>query len=176
MKTKHTFAIFYTTILIAVTVWSLLDTFVIADKIAVVDDTLANTGIYADLENEDSSGSNSDSAMDGDSPSSNSDSVLDEDSSSSSSDGVLGGESDSSSQAPTITDYSYQDSNIQITIETIRAYNTDIYVADVLVSDVAYLKTALAVNQRPKCTTYSRVMWATHMRVKCAKTIDAIVI
>ena len=42
--------------------------------------------------------------------------------------------------------HSYQDANIQITIETIRAYDTDIYIADVIVSDVAYLKTALANN------------------------------
>jgi len=133
MKTKHTFAIFYTTLLILVTVWSLLDTFVIADKIAVVDETLASTSIYADLENEYASSSDSDI-------------TLDEYSSSGNSDSTIGSASDSNSEDPAITDYSYQDSNIQITIETIREYNTDIYVADVVVSDVAYLKTALAKN------------------------------
>jgi exopolysaccharide biosynthesis protein/putative flippase GtrA len=133
MRNKHAFAILYTAILIAVTVWSLLGTFVIADKVAAVDETSANTSIYADLENEYTSSSNSDSA-------------LDEYSSSSNSDSASGGDSDSSSDAPVITDYSYQDSNIQITIEIIREYNTDIYIADVVVSDVAYLKTALAEN------------------------------
>ena len=197
-KNKHTFAYFYTIVLIAVTVWSLLDTFVVADKITAVDETVANTSIYADLENESaSSGSsdsdpveyassnNSDSALDENTSSGNSGSALDEDTSSSSSnsalneyasnsnlggaldesasgsssdssltedssssgsDSALAGESDSASQAPVITDHSYQDANIQITIETVRAYNTDIYVADVVVSDVAYLKTALANN------------------------------
>ena len=133
MKNKHAFATFYTAILITVTVWSLLDTFVIVDKVAAVDETQANTSIYADLENEYSSSSNSDSA-------------LDEDSSSSNSVSALGSESASNSEAPVITENSYQDSNIQITIETVREYNTDIYIADVIVSDVGYLKTALANN------------------------------
>jgi exopolysaccharide biosynthesis protein/putative flippase GtrA len=146
MKNKHTFAVFYTTILIIVTAWSLLDTFVIADKVAAVDETLANTSIYADLEDEYSASSNSDSTLDEYSSSSNSDSVLDEDSYSSNSDSALAGDSNSNGEAPVITDYSYQDSNIQITIEIIREYNTDIYIADVVISDIAYLKTALAQN------------------------------
>jgi len=133
MKNKHTFAIFYTTILIIVTIWSLLDTFVIVDKVAAVDETLANTRIYTDLENDYSSSGSSDSTLN----ESSTNSVLD----SASDNG-----SDSNSDAPVITDYSYQDSNIQITVETVREYNTDIYVADVVVSDVAYLKTALANN------------------------------
>ena len=133
MKNKHSFAIFYTIILIAVTVWSLLDTFVIADKVAAVDETLANTSAYADLENENS-------------PTSNPDSMIGEYSSASNSDSTSGGEDQGNSQDPVISENSYQDSNIQITIETIREYDTDIYIADVVVSDVAYLKTALANN------------------------------
>jgi len=125
MRNKHTFAIFYTTILILATVWSLLDTFVIADRITVVDETLANTNIYVNLENEVSSGS-----------------TLDEYPSDSDSDTTSGSIGDD----PVITDSSYQDSNIQITINKIREYDTDIYIADVVVSDVAYLKTALAEN------------------------------
>lgn len=166
MKNKHTFAIFYTILLIIITGWSLLDTFVIADKIAVVDETLANTSIYADLESEEASSSNldeyassSNSDSDLDKPSSrrnsnsglgkpasrrSSNSTLDEDSASRSSDNTLS--SDSNSEEPVITNYAYQDSNIQITIETIREYDTDIYIADVVVSNIAYLKTALAKN------------------------------
>jgi exopolysaccharide biosynthesis protein len=146
MRNKHTFAIIYTTILIIVTVWSLLDTFVIANKIAVVDETLANTSIYADLDNEYSSSSNSESILDEYSSSDNSESISGAYSSALNSDSTVLSDSDSSSDAPIITDYSYQDSDIQITIEIIRQYNTDIYIADVLVSDVAYLKTALANN------------------------------
>jgi hypothetical protein len=45
-----------------------------------------------------------------------------------------------------ITDKSYEDNNIKITIETVRKYNSNIYVADIQVSDASYLKTALANN------------------------------
>lgn len=46
-----------------------------------------------------------------------------------------------------ITDNSYDDGNIKITIETIREYDSNIYVADVQLSDPSYLKTALAGNK-----------------------------
>ncbi|MBQ9902879.1 MAG: phosphodiester glycosidase family protein [Clostridia bacterium] len=39
---------------------------------------------------------------------------------------------------------SYSDGNIQISISTVRYYDTDVYIADVKVSSAAYLKTALA--------------------------------
>lgn len=45
-----------------------------------------------------------------------------------------------------VTDRSYEDENIKITIETVRKYDSNIYVADIQVSDVSYLKTALANN------------------------------
>jgi exopolysaccharide biosynthesis protein len=45
-----------------------------------------------------------------------------------------------------ITEFSYKDGNIEIVIETVRAYETDVYVADIKVSDASYLKTAFADN------------------------------
>jgi exopolysaccharide biosynthesis protein len=45
-----------------------------------------------------------------------------------------------------ITDKSYEDENIKITIETVRSNNSTIYVADIQVSDASYLKTAFANN------------------------------
>lgn len=45
---------------------------------------------------------------------------------------------------PVLTDSSYSDENIQITISTYRENNTDIYVADIVLSSPEYLKTALA--------------------------------
>ena len=45
---------------------------------------------------------------------------------------------------PVVTDRSYQDSNISITITEYRQYDTAIYVADVRLSSAEYLKTALA--------------------------------
>ncbi|WP_303870930.1 phosphodiester glycosidase family protein [Acetobacterium wieringae] len=47
---------------------------------------------------------------------------------------------------PVITATSYSDENIQISIETISKYDSTIYVADIQVSDAAYLKTAFANN------------------------------
>ena len=41
---------------------------------------------------------------------------------------------------------SYSDSNVSITLKEYREYDSTIYVADVTVSDVSYLKTALASN------------------------------
>lgn len=45
-----------------------------------------------------------------------------------------------------ITDNSYTTSNIAISIETIRKYDTTIYIADIKLSDIALLKTAFAEN------------------------------
>ena len=49
-------------------------------------------------------------------------------------------------EEPVITDTSYQDENISITINEYNQYDTAIYVADVKVSSPEYLKTALAQN------------------------------
>lgn len=43
-----------------------------------------------------------------------------------------------------VTDNSYQDDNIHITIETVQKYDSTIYIADIQVTDAAYLKTAFA--------------------------------
>jgi exopolysaccharide biosynthesis protein len=45
-----------------------------------------------------------------------------------------------------ITDLSYKDKNIEITIQTIREYETTIYIADIQLFDASYLKTAFAEN------------------------------
>ncbi len=54
-----------------------------------------------------------------------------------------------------ITSHSYQDANIKITIETLRDYDTNIYVADIQLSSIDYLKTAFAQS------TYGRNIKAT---------------
>lgn len=45
---------------------------------------------------------------------------------------------------PVLTANSYEDENISIRIETVREYDTTFYVADIQLSDAAYLRTALA--------------------------------
>lgn len=64
-------------------------------------------------------------------------------------------EADSGDEAaePVVSDYSYTDDNISISIETYREYDTTIYVADVTVSDASYLKTALAYASYGKNVT-----------------------
>ncbi len=47
---------------------------------------------------------------------------------------------------PIITENSYIDENTQITISTIREYNTDIYIAEIIVSDSSQLMAGLAEN------------------------------
>ena len=51
---------------------------------------------------------------------------------------------ESASAEPVVTDSSYQDENIEISIEAIRVSDTTVYVADVQVSSAEYLKTAFA--------------------------------
>ncbi len=55
--------------------------------------------------------------------------------------------------AAVITDRTYSDGNIRITLETFREYDTTIYVADVQLSSAEYLKTALAQNAYGKNVT-----------------------
>lgn len=55
-------------------------------------------------------------------------------------------ESVSAGQQPVATENSYADENIQISISTTSVNNTDVYIADIQVSSVEYLKTALAQN------------------------------
>jgi len=54
--------------------------------------------------------------------------------------------SEPETQSKIITDNSYIDENISVTITQYREYNTDIYVADVKISSVDYLQTAFADN------------------------------
>ena len=49
-----------------------------------------------------------------------------------------------STATPVITDSSYTDDNIKINIDTIREYDSTVYIADITLSSSNYLKTALA--------------------------------
>jgi exopolysaccharide biosynthesis protein len=55
-----------------------------------------------------------------------------------------GGSEKTADNTQAITDNTYKDANIQITIDTVRKYDTDIYIADIQVSSIDYLKTAFA--------------------------------
>ena len=59
------------------------------------------------------------------------------------------------------TENSYSDSNVTITIQEMRAYDSTIYVADVVLSSPEYLQTAFANSQYPTlnapCATAERL-------------------
>lgn len=57
------------------------------------------------------------------------------------------------SDVPAITDRSYKNNNISITVTEHREYNSAIYVADILVSSAEYLKTAFAEEAYGKNVT-----------------------
>jgi Exopolysaccharide biosynthesis protein related to N-acetylglucosamine-1-phosphodiester alpha-N-acetylglucosaminidase len=71
--------------------------------------------------------------------------------------------SSTQSTDPVITENSYEDENIKINIETVQKYDSTIYVADIQVSDVSYLKTAFANN------TYGRNIKATTSETAAAQ-------
>ncbi len=58
-----------------------------------------------------------------------------------------------SSDEVVITENSYSDGNVTITITQYREYDTDIYVADIVVSDISYLQTAFAESTYGKNVT-----------------------
>lgn len=71
-----------------------------------------------------------------------------------------------SKSASNFTDTSYQDENIKITIETLRKYDSTLYVADIQLAGAEYLKTALAGD------TYGRNIKAATSEIAAAN--DAI--
>ncbi len=54
--------------------------------------------------------------------------------------------SDTFDSEPVITQTSYSDEDVQVSISTIREYDTDIYIADIIISDSSYLMAGLAEN------------------------------
>ncbi|MCD8120435.1 MAG: phosphodiester glycosidase family protein [Lachnospiraceae bacterium] len=152
MKIKnHWWAILYSILLVGFTVYIALDTFVIAKVYQTVSEaeegtSSANSGGASASAN---SGSGSASTGSG-SAAAGSDASSDGTGSSSDETGASSSESDSGSgtgQAASetvITENSYQDENITITITEYYEYDTAIYVADITLSSAEYLQTALA--------------------------------
>ena len=116
-RRKYAWAVFYTLVLTAFTVYAALDTFVISRVYAAVPPAESSQG---------ASGEEQPSGAEGD---------------------AAGGESGETAPAePVITENSYSDGAISVTITQYREHETDIYVADVRLSSPDQLKTALAQN------------------------------
>lgn len=122
---KYWWAAFYGLLLTAFTAYVLLDTFVIIRVYTSVPSEETTTTFDDGLLTEETTGNKEDSVTD-------ESTVSDVISESTSEDEII------------ITDTTYRDGNITITLTEYREYDTAIYVADIKVSSPEYLKTALA--------------------------------
>ena len=130
-KNKHLLGIVYGCILACFTVYVLLDTFVIPREY-----------VQVDKENKDDNEDNNDNdwGILGDNNS-------DDDKTSGNNKNPSNDKNDTSfTDQVIITDNSYSDKNISITITEYREYDTAIYVAEVKISSPKYLQTAFAKN------------------------------
>ena len=138
MFKKNLFAIVYSVLLTAFTVYVLMDTFVITRVYSTVPVVEASSEAGSDGADSDTAVTDSDTAV-ADSYSAVAEAAVN----ASTSDQT--GESPTSQQ-PDSTATSYQDENITITLTQYREYDTSIYVADITLSSPEYLQTALAQN------------------------------
>ncbi|MCD7775753.1 MAG: phosphodiester glycosidase family protein [Firmicutes bacterium] len=127
-KKKHPYlwALIYGILLTAVTIYALLDAFLLPHNIVYIDGVSETEAVSEDLTFDSTSSETEEDGV-----------VTKEDGSSD--DGTDGGTGE-----VTVTDTSYKDDNISITITTYREYDTDIYVAEIILSAPSYLKTGLA--------------------------------
>ena len=140
LKKKYAWAVIFTFVLVCFTLYVVLDTFVIArtygdasGKINFVDPSVDSQVRTSDTEVRDTSALQSENA----------------ETSESEKNGPVGTSSatdtiaDQTLKGGTLTD-SYSDENIKIDLYTYREYDTERYVADVVLSSAEYLKTAFA--------------------------------
>ena len=138
MFKKNLFAIVYSVLLTAFTVYVLMDTFVITRVYSTVPVVEASSEAGSDGADSDTAVTDSDTAV-ADSYSAVAEAAVNASASEQT------GESPTSQQ-PVSTATSYQDENITITLTQYREYDTSIYVADITLSSPEYLQTALAQN------------------------------
>lgn len=132
LKKKFAWAVIYTIILVSFTLYVALDTFVIQRVYTTVPSGENSSSLISSKEDATSS---LDEQNAGDISETNTEQDNTEQNNT------------SQSSDPIITDSSYSDQNISVTITEYREYDTTIYVADVRVSSVEYLQTAFAQNQ-----------------------------
>ena len=138
MFRKYLFAIVYSVLLTAFTVYVLMDTFVITRVYSTVPAVEASSEAGSDGADSDTAVTDSDTAV-ADSYSAVAEAAVNASASEQT------GESPTSQQPVSIAT-SYQDENITITLTQYREYDTSIYVADITLSSPEYLQTALAQN------------------------------
>lgn len=127
----------YLLVLTGFTGYLLLDTFVLTEKITAVNASQIQESEENTTGADDEAGSK----------------VSESDASDAGNSGSGAEDASSAVSEAVITDTSYEDDNIQITITTYRENDTDIHVADIYVSSPEYLQTALAQNYYGKNVT-----------------------
>ena len=132
---NNMFFLIYLVILAIFTIYILLNTFVISN--VYKNNVSNNTSTLTSTSDNTNSTSSDNTSTD-----TNTDTDTDTDTNTS-----------SNAENATITDTSYEDENIKINIKKYREYDTNIYVADVVLTDASYLKTAFAKNSYGKNVT-----------------------
>ena len=120
---RHWWAILYSLLLVMLTIYLLMDTFVISRVYMIVPDTSSETTVSVQVQDEQDDRVAQDEQDD-----------LDEQDDQESSSEII------------LTENTYRDENIAITITEYREYDTSIYVADIILSSPEYLQTAFAQN------------------------------
>lgn len=127
---KHLWAILYSLLLIGFTVFVMLDTFVIPKAYSVVEPEITSESTTAETEKTEKSQKQKPSK--GERPKSKNKTDTEK--------------TEALSDDKKLSETSYKDEKIKITITQYREYDSEIYVADVILSSSEYLKTALAQN------------------------------
>ena len=119
----YRWAVVFSLLLICSFTYVLLDTFVIPQPLTAVEQNSAATTATSSAVQTASTSAASSPAV----------------SETASASGISSAQSD-----PVVTDSSYEDKNIKISIDTVQKYNSTIYIADIQLTDASYLKTAFA--------------------------------
>ncbi len=135
-----------TAVIIGLNSYTLLKTFVIPEvQTTVVSTTTENVAIAAELAAESTDSASTASTSSGSEQTETASSeVASPESASETVQTQSETETSLTQSAAQVSETSYSDENIQITLSTIREYNTNIYIAEVTLSDASLLKTALA--------------------------------
>ena len=131
---KHLYALFSTMMLVALTGFVLLDTFVLPHAVTTVETAASSVSITAETAAVTLEGSAQATAADSSEGSTTNTAAVAE------------ADETSASEEVIITDSVYSGNGISIVINTVRVADTTAYVADVLLSSADSLKTALAQN------------------------------
>ncbi len=137
---RHWWAVLYAALLIAFTTYIALDTFVISRVYATVSSEEGST-----LSGETEQNDETENSADNDEPGNGTDNTDSE----SNSDDTESEDSSEDTETETgdaviVSENSYSDGNITITITEYREYETSVYVADIVLSSPEYLQTAFA--------------------------------